>query len=393
MKRIIIVALCSASLLWVHAQENSIPTILEKIKQNNKTLQAYYTQIENELLQTKLQNALEGVNFGAYYMPFGDNNTGVYTEYEVTQSFHFPSVYLAQKSLVDKQKTQLNTSLLSKEQAILLEAKHALLTLVYLNKRMDIERERVQLAQEVFKQVKILFDKEQVGILSLNKAKVSWLQEEFKLEQTQMEKESLLKQLTLLNGGNPIVFNQDDYLEPAEVAPLSDLWQNKANVDPELTQLNKQAEFAQQQIKVSKNQALPDITIGYNHQGIAGAYYNGFYGGLSLPLWNAKRKVEVAKSHLEYQQAASAIQVESMQTNFERQYEEYLLLLNKFKAYESTLSNLNSDALLLKAYQLGELSFLEYYMELKFYHEAIDTMLEMEKELYQIKAQLLKHQL
>lgn len=393
MKKITFVALLCVSLLWVQAQNDEIPAILNQIKQNNKALQSYNKQIENELLQYKLQNALQGIDAGAYYMPFGNNNTGTYTEFEVTQSFQFPTVYSARKDLIEKQETQLNTNLFSKEQSILLEAKQHLLELVYLNKRTTVESERVQKAQEVYNQINALFEAEEIGILELNKAKVSWLQEEFKLQQTEQEKEILLKQLQVLNGGNSIVFNQSDYYDAIQLQNLDSLWLNKKQFDPTLTQLAKQSEVAQQQIKVSKNEVLPDLTVGFNYQGVAGSNYAGFYGGLSLPLWNAKRKIEVAESQFELQQSFADIQLTAIQTNFEKQYQEYELLLNKFIEYKNTLNNLNSDALLLQAYQLDELSFLDYYMELKFYHNAIDAMLEMEKELYTLKAQLLKHQL
>lgn len=393
MKKITFVALLCVSLLWVQAQNDEIPAILNQIKQNNKALQSYNKQIENELLQYKLQNALKGIDAGAYYMPFGNNNTGVYTEFEVTQSFQFPTVYSARKDLIEKQETQLNTNLFSKEQSILLEAKQYLLELVYLNKCTKVESERVQKAQEVYNQINALFEAEEIGILELNKAKVNWLQEEFKLQQTGQKKEVLLKQIQVLNGGNAIVFNQSDYYDAIQLQNLDSLWLNKKQFDPILTQLAKQSEVAQQQIIVSKNEVLPDITVGFNYQGVAGSNYAGFFGGLSLPLWNAKRKIEVAESQFELQQSFADIQLTAIQTNFEKQYQEYELLLNKFIEYKNTLNNLNSDALLLQAYQLDELSFLDYYMELKFYHNAIDAMLEMEKELYTLKAQLLKHQL
>ena len=68
-------------------------------------------------------------------------------------------------------------------------------------------------------------------------------------------------------------------------------------------------------------------------------------------------------------------------------------MLLKYTEYQNTLSALSSDELLLKAYEKGELSFMEYYIELDFYHKAYDTMLEMEGQLQQRKSELLKHQL
>jgi hypothetical protein len=57
------------------------------------------------------------------------------------------------------------------------------------------------------------------------------------------------------------------------------------------------------------------------------------------------------------------------------------------------MKSLDSESLLLKAFTLGELSFMEYYLELQFYRIALDKMLQMEKELKMLQAELLKHQL
>ena len=66
---------------------------------------------------------------------------------------------------------------------------------------------------------------------------------------------------------------------------------------------------------------------------------------------------------------------------------------SKFNEYQSTMSNLESEKLLFKAYMLGEYSFMDYYVELQFYRNASDKMLQMDKEVQLLQAQLLKHQL
>jgi len=68
-------------------------------------------------------------------------------------------------------------------------------------------------------------------------------------------------------------------------------------------------------------------------------------------------------------------------------------MLEKFNEYQTTMGNLDSEQLLFKAYQLGEYSFMDYYLELQFYRTAKDRMLQMEKELQLLRTQLLKHQL
>jgi|TARA_B110000914_G_scaffold192849_1_gene180146 hypothetical protein len=57
------------------------------------------------------------------------------------------------------------------------------------------------------------------------------------------------------------------------------------------------------------------------------------------------------------------------------------------------MGNLNSEQLPFIANMLGEYSFMDYYLELQFYRNASDKMLQMEKQLQLLQTELLKHQL
>jgi hypothetical protein len=126
---------------------------------------------------------------------------------------------------------------------------------------------------------------------------------------------------------------------------------------------------------------------------VEGNNYSGVYGGLSIPLWNSRNKVKAAESDFEYQESNTQLARQLLYAQFQKYYNQYQLVLQKYKEYQSTISNLNSEELLLKAYSLGEYSYLEYYMETQFYRDAVDKMLEMEKQLHILQAQLLRHQL
>ena len=138
---------------------------------------------------------------------------------------------------------------------------------------------------------------------------------------------------------------------------------------------------------------MPNVALGYNYQGVRGSNFSGFYGGLSIPLWNSKNKVKAAEADYEYQQSNTQVITASLYSQFQETYNRYELMLEKYNEYQTTMSNLNSEQLLFKAYMLGEYSFMDYYVELQFYRNASDRMLQMEKEIQLLQAQLLKHTL
>ena len=394
MKKYIVSAICGC-LFFVSgfSQDKNIGELLNEIEQNNTELKGYQSFIESQQLENKSANNLPDPQLSGYNLPFGDNATGNYSEYEISQSFEFPTVYGSRSKWNDLKSIQLQTSYAKKRQEVLLEAKSVLIKLVFLQKQKAIETKRRTQGKQVFDQIQELYDKEQVGILDLNKAKIAWIHEQFVVQQIDSEIQIVLSKLKTLNGGNAIDSFTASIDLPIEVATVETLWQEKLANDPSLQSLKVTETASLQKVKLEKNKVLPNMALGYNYQGVSGSNFSGFYGGLSIPLWNSKNKVKSAKADYEYQKSNTQVITASLYTQFQETYNRYELMLEKYNEYQTTMANLNSEQLLFKAYMLGEFSFMDYYVELQFYRNASDRMLQMEKEVQLLQAQLLKHTL
>jgi outer membrane protein TolC len=390
----IVSAICGCLLcIGAFAQTNTKGEILNDIAQNNASLKAYRAFIESRQFENKSGNNLPDPQLSAFYLPFGDNDGTRYTEYQISQSFEFPTVYAARGKWNELQTQEMETEYTKRRQEVLLIANKLLVDVMTLQKKKELESNRRKQSKQVYEQIQELHKKEQVGILDLNKAKIAWIQEQFIVEQFETEIQNALILLEKLNGGNPVDLSTIGLQENFEMENLETLWQTKMEQDPELQQLSIQESVSMQKVKLERNKALPDLTAGYNYQGINGSNYSGFYGGITIPLWNSKNKVKAAKMANTYRQSQTEAVTATLYADFQEQYNRYQFLLKKYTEYEKVMKSLNSEALLFKAFELGELSFMDYYLELKFYRDALDKMLQMEKELYQLKAELLKHQL
>ncbi|WP_373056332.1 TolC family protein [Zunongwangia sp. H14] len=394
MYRYIVSAICGILIsIGSFAQSPGVKGILNEISRNNRQLKAYESYMASQTLSNKTDNNLQDPEVSAFYLPFGEHETGNYSEYQISQRFEFPSVYSARSKRIERQKELLEFEYNAMRQEILLNAKKQLLELQILQKRKKLEQERVEQAKQVYDQIRRLFDAEQIGILELNKSKIAWLQEQFEIDQIEFQIRNTLLDLQNLNGGNAVNIDQIQLMEDSEIAPMETLWEEKLSADAVVQQLTAREALAEQQVKLEKNKILPDLSIGYNYQGVNSSNYSGFLGGLSIPLWNSNNKVKAAKANLEFTQANTGVETAELYTRFQENYQQYQLLKRKFEEYEETFKDLNSEELLFKAYELGELSFLDYYREVEFYRQAYNKKLEMEKELLQLKATLLKHQL
>lgn len=394
MYRYIVSAVCGFLIsIGSFAQETGLEGILKEISQNNRQLKAYQSFIASKVLGNKTENNLQDPEVSAFYLPFGEHATDDYYEYQISQQFEFPTVYGARSKRIDKQKELLELEYKTLRQEVLLKATKQLVELQNLQQRKELEQKRAEQAKQVYDQIRRLFDAEQIGILELNKAKVAWLQQQFEMDQIEIRIRNTLMDLQKLNGGNPVQADQIQFFEDPEVAEMQTLWEAKLSADAEVQMLTARESLAESKVKLEKNKVLPDVTIGYNYQGVNSSNYSGFLGGLSIPLWNSKNKIKAATANLEYAQANTDAETAELYTRFQENFQQYQLLKRKYEEYQKTFKDLNSEELLFKAYDLGEFSFLDYYREIEFYRQAYNKMLEMQKELFQLKAELLKHQL
>ena len=66
--------------------------------------------------------------------------------------------------------------------------------------------------------------------------------------------------------------------------------------------------------------------------------------------------------------------------------------LNKtVEDYRSDLSRYNNSSLLQKALDQGEITLIDYLMELSYYNDSVDKLLKMEKELNRSIAELYRY--
>lgn len=373
--------------------DSKIKIGLEEIQSNHIELKAFASDIEHQVLGLKSENQLKGPELSAYYMPFGDHSGGDYSEFEISQSLDFPTLYAARNRLIQESQTGLELQFQSKRQAVLLSAQQHFLELINLNQRIRLEEERTQHAKAVLDQIQKSFEAEQVGILTLQKAKVLWMQERFKVDQLLEEKEGILTNLKHLNGGKDLQIELPSQMGTREKTSLETLWNAKLSKDPDLLLLDQNEKIALRQLEISQKNNLPGLTLGFNGQGIRGQYYSGIYGGLSIPVWSNKHQVKSAQANLTFQELNHHAGLNLEFGHYKKKHDHYLLLLNKFTAYETVLGSLESESLLYQAYELGQISFLEYYMELNFYREAVDTYMALELELNLLFWELIKHEL
>jgi hypothetical protein len=114
---------------------------------------------------------------------------------------------------------------------------------------------------------------------------------------------------------------------------------------------------------------------------VANERSQGFMVGLAIPLWQNKNVVRQAR--------AEALSSESMAEdsrvryyNHRRSlYNQAVGLQQSVNLYTASLNENGHDSLLLKAYEKGELSLLEYLLEMEYFYECFRKRAIAERDL------------
>lgn len=377
--------------LGLHAQPSEMDEVLDAVRVNNNELKTLKAFIKSEELSIKTSNNLADPELIGYYLPAGIHPPGNYTEYQISQYFEFPTVYGARKKLISQQTSQLRVQFEKAQQEVLLDAAIYCQNLIYLNKRLQLDQERIQQAKSVFDLVSELYDAGDASLHELNQAKIGWLQNQFAFEKTSQSRNTALIALQQLNGGIAVTFNQENYSDPLELESFDSIWSEKVSEDPILKELEEEKLISLHSISVNKRESLPDLAIGYNYQGVPGLDYHGVFGGLTIPIWSNKNKVKAAKAQFESLKIHSNEKSPLYKSELKIKYSDFQFNLQKYRQYENTLEGLTHD--LLESYKKAEITYIEYYMELHFYKQAFDTFLEIEHELYRLRSELIAHRL
>ncbi|MCT4665361.1 MAG: TolC family protein [Flavobacteriales bacterium] len=362
--------------------QSDLQILLETIEKNNKTLAVMKNKNEAYILQKQSENKLTDLSISYYYLPYGVFTSPNYSEFQIGQEFDFPTAFLGKKKWLDSHRELAHNSFSFHKVAVFKKA-------IQLYRKWQILAKKKDLLATVFNQVKeintitkSLYKQGEKSLLDLERAKMVVLQEQYKMDQIDLLLLDVQRRIQVLNGNKEISLKRNQEAETVyPTLNYKDLWNERRVKDPFFDRSESQIKLAQQDLKRTKQDVLPKITLGFNSQGYEGERYHGLFAGLRVPLWSASSKVKQAKVRLISIEKEQDFIVEERKSQLKQDFESYQKILKRYRDFKSLFANLKSLKMLQKAYQLGEMNFSEYYLQLSFYQNQLNQMIDMELEL------------
>lgn len=373
--------------------QSNIDKTLTEIAKNNKTIQANTLYWNAQKLQYKTGNSLYNPTLEYDYLKGSPINAGNQTDIVVSQSFDFPTVYGKKNQLANQLGIQADLQLKAANQELLLEAKKICIELVYRNKLQIPLANRKEATEKWLANFRKKLTNGDGTILDVNKAEIQLLEIRKQFQDNVSAIAKLNEQLTSLNGGTAIVLNDVTYFDLPIIPNFETLEKEIEEQDYIKKTLEQEKVIAQKQIDVSKALTLPKMEIGYHYQGILGQTYNGIHTGISLPLWESKNTVKLQKAKMTFAESALTDHKNEHYYEIKQSYDRYESLKSILSDYEKINQSAEPIKLLDKALAAGQISVLEYFIELNYYNTTYNSYLEIEKEYYEVITNLMKYKL
>jgi outer membrane protein TolC len=384
---IIIAALASVT---VSNAQNEIENVLIDITKNNKSIIANQQFWEAKKLLYKTGLNPENPKF-EYENLRGSTSNQI--DYYLIQSFDFPTTYIKKNQVANRQIIQSDFQAAAFKQDILLTAKQYCLKLVYLNKKQAELAKRTDNSRSIHKAYEHKLTTGDANILDMNKAKLQLLSSENEMRINQSEIDLYNQKLTELNGGKAIDFIDVEYPPTPILTDYETLESAIEKEDPNLKSIHQQNEIDQKKLELSRAMALPKLEGGYRSQEFAGQKIQGVHLGITIPLWENKNKVKHQKAHLKFNDLQVLEHQNEHHNEIKQLYQKYTSLSIAIDEYQKIMGTVKNNQLLTKALELGEISSLQYFLELNYYYDSYDTFLSLESDYYQVIAELNKYKL
>jgi len=373
--------------------QTTIDSVLSTIEKNNKTIltNVQYWEAKKLEYQTGLTPYNPKVDYD--YLNGSPIGAGNQTGFAVTQSFDFPTAYSKKKQLSNEQIEQADFQIIATRQNVLLEAKLICIELVYRNKFQTELTKRKQSTEKWLNAFKIKLDKGEGNVLDVNKAKLQLIEINATFQENLSTIHQLNQKLTELNGGIVLGFTDTIYSPLPSIPTFDSLEAEIEANDPVRKYLEQEKVIGQKELALSKAMSLPKFETGYHYQAILGQRFNGIHFGLTIPLWENKNKVKAQQANLAFNDFNLQDHLNEHYYDIKQKYEKQSNLKITLTEYKTLFASINNVELLGKSLSLGQISTIEYFMEMTYYYDALNNYLKTEKEYNKIVAELYKYQL
>lgn len=368
--------------------QNEYDAILQEIESNSLTLKALRAQTEAQQLGSRTGLAPANPEVELNYLWGNPSVIGNRTDISLRQSFDFPTAYIHRHRISRMENAHAELAYRSERFRLLLSARQVCIRLTYYNALVEACRFRLQNAERLAEGYRLKLNRGEANALENNKAQMNRMNLQNELRRIESERAGWLSELQQMNGGKTLALAVDRFPPVRLPADFEQYYAQAEAQNPALQYAKGQIEINRQQIRLNRSMGLPGFSAGYMSEKVAGQHFQGLTLGMSIPLWENNHRVKQARAQATASEQSLTERQSAFYSQLQRLYAQALALQQNVVRYRAALEAYSNVSLVQKALDAGELSLLEYLLEMAYYYEALDKALEEERELALVAAEL-----
>ena len=366
--------------------------ILRAVEQNSPALLRASATSQAESVQARTGNSLSDPELG-YTHTWGPSSAAGENEYTVTQGFDFPTVYVQRARIARTKEHIAQTSYRAVRMEVLLKARLAVRQILYLQQRIQVDS--LRLADALFAR-QIALRRAQAGdITSIEENRIEFqtLSARNNLARVRVALQAAVTELSILSGLPAAELTAIGAMPVPPLPPLEQVLEKACVDDPQLCCANagQDAALAERRLAVSK--ALPRFSAGYKHSTSDGLRFNGVVVGMSVPLFESRNTVRLARLRQQEAQALAHELETGLRAEITARYRQAQQLESLFASYRQVGSWDEKSVLLRKALDGGTMSILEYFTQLDTVYRGMDEENELVYNYHSLLIELGKYTL
>lgn len=376
MKKIITLLFSFVS-LTLGAQTESV---LESVEKNNISLRTLRNQLEVQRMENKTDLTLDNpeVEFDNCWGKPGE--VGMKRNLSVSQTLDFAKILGRQRAVANTKSNLLDLQYEISRREVLKQADVICVKLVN-NKQMQAHYGALLAdAEKVVGYSKRMMESGSGSSLEYNNVLLAYMQALGQIKNLALERKNLLAELTQLNGGEALVFEDQQYANDVLENDFDTLFAVKSQNHPQFLLADEEVKVGEKSLSLAKAQNIPNLTAGYAGEWTLGEQFHGFTLSMPLPLWQQKNKVKHAA--MAHQVAKANRQDVELQKRNELKalYERAESLQSVWKSYQEILSSYKGNELLDKAFQAGHINVVDYISSRSSYYDIVKMVADAEYE-------------
>ena len=312
-------------------------------------------------------------------------------EFTASQGFDFPTAYIHRSKAAKSKAAGYRAQYDARRMETVLRAKLLIREIAYLQAQVSLQRQRYDDAMHAAKLAVKRAEAGQITSIEENKIRMQTISAENALQRSRMALKTARIQLSVLSGG---FFPQDGTVTPDPLPQLPSLeaaHQKAMEQEPSLTASNADITTALSEKKLATSMALPKFNAGYKYSNSDGLKFNGVTAGMSIPIFQSRGTVKLARARM----AESESNMENIRTavtaDIAAKHAQATALEEMEKAYGKDTATGERAELLKKALDAGQISILEYFVELETVYRNMEEYNEISYDYSVLNIQLNKY--